>query len=291
LVELGPLRADQGRWDEARAMVAEAKPLALARDELQHFAPLLTTSARVEAAGGDLERAWSDLEWLRDYWKTNTDDTSQIGPALHLGVELAVATSDRDRAREWLALLEGTASGTSSLETPVLLAEARGSLEGLDAPDTAAELLRRASAGWDELHRPYDRARVQRFLGDALLGAGRTEEAVEELQQSAATFAGLGAAHELRLTHAALRRAGAPVPRGPRASTRRTRGGLTTRELEVARLVAEGRTNSEIAHVLVISTRTAAAHVSHILTKLGFSSRAEIARWIGPEAQEPVGQT
>ncbi|MFE3000355.1 response regulator transcription factor, partial [Nocardia sp. NPDC059246] len=55
---------------------------------------------------------------------------------------------------------------------------------------------------------------------------------------------------------------------------------LTKRERQVADLVADGLTNKQIASRLVISQRTADAHVEHILTKLGFTSRAQIAAWI-----------
>ncbi|MFD9668503.1 protein kinase [Rhodococcus sp. NPDC059968] len=55
---------------------------------------------------------------------------------------------------------------------------------------------------------------------------------------------------------------------------------LTRRELQVARLVAEGMTNRAIADRLVISPRTAQGHVEHVLVKLGFTSRAQIAAWI-----------
>ncbi len=52
---------------------------------------------------------------------------------------------------------------------------------------------------------------------------------------------------------------------------------LTARELEVLRLVAQGRTNSEIGELLFISKKTASVHVSHILAKLGVSSRVQAA--------------
>lgn len=55
--------------------------------------------------------------------------------------------------------------------------------------------------------------------------------------------------------------------------------GLTRREREIAALVSEGLTNKEIATKLVISPRTVDAHVEHILAKLGFRSRAQVARW------------
>nr|WP_271212535.1 protein kinase [Rhodococcus wratislaviensis]GLK39084.1 hypothetical protein GCM10017611_59540 [Rhodococcus wratislaviensis] len=55
---------------------------------------------------------------------------------------------------------------------------------------------------------------------------------------------------------------------------------LTKREREVAELIAEGLTNKEIAARLVVSPRTAQGHVEHLLTKLGFTSRAQIAAWV-----------
>lgn len=58
-----------------------------------------------------------------------------------------------------------------------------------------------------------------------------------------------------------------------------TRTALSTREAEVAALVAEGLTNRQIAAKLVISERTAQNHVQHILTKLGFATRSQIATW------------
>jgi len=57
-------------------------------------------------------------------------------------------------------------------------------------------------------------------------------------------------------------------------------GSLTRREREIAELVTRGLSNKEIAGTLVISPRTAEAHVEHILTKLGFTSRAQIAAWV-----------
>ncbi|WIM95124.1 helix-turn-helix transcriptional regulator [Actinoplanes oblitus] len=55
---------------------------------------------------------------------------------------------------------------------------------------------------------------------------------------------------------------------------------LTARELEMARLVASGRTGREIAGELIISPRTVAAHVEHIRTKPGVSRRTRIAGWL-----------
>ena len=66
----------------------------------------------------------------------------------------------------------------------------------------------------------------------------------------------------------------------PREAARQAFGGLTGREREVARLVAQGKTSREIAGLLVVSERTAEGHVNNILGKLGFTSRAQIAVWV-----------
>jgi DNA-binding NarL/FixJ family response regulator len=55
---------------------------------------------------------------------------------------------------------------------------------------------------------------------------------------------------------------------------------LTARELQVARLIAGGRSNKDIAADLVISQRTAENHMEHILAKLGYTSRAQVATWV-----------
>jgi DNA-binding NarL/FixJ family response regulator len=56
-------------------------------------------------------------------------------------------------------------------------------------------------------------------------------------------------------------------------------GGLSRREVEIAKLVAEGLTNKEIGQRLFISERTVDNHVQHVLNKLGFNSRAQVAAW------------
>ena len=71
---------------------------------------------------------------------------------------------------------------------------------------------------------------------------------------------------------------GVADPRGPQPATRANPAGLTGRQVDVLELLAEGLTNAEIAARLVVSTRTVDHHVSAILTRLGLSSRREVAR-------------
>jgi predicted ATPase/DNA-binding CsgD family transcriptional regulator len=78
-----------------------------------------------------------------------------------------------------------------------------------------------------------------------------------------------------------------PLPGRVAKATRANLTGLTRREREIAELVAAGLTNKEIAGKLVISPRTAETHVEHILSKLGFNTRTQIAAWISEQAGEP----
>ncbi len=98
----------------------------------------------------------------------------------------------------------------------------------------------------------------------------------------------MGAARETALALGALplreaadalaRRARLVVPAAPPAATPEDdHGGLTTREVEVLRLLADGLTNREIAERLFISQKTVGAHMAHIYDKLGVHSRVEAA--------------
>ncbi|WP_343887051.1 ATP-binding protein, partial [Actinoallomurus spadix] len=85
----------------------------------------------------------------------------------------------------------------------------------------------------------------------------------------------------------ALREAEAET--APGAPAGRALSPLTRRETEVARLVAKGMSNKEIAAALVVAQRTAEGHVERILRKLGFSSRAQIAAWVAELNEEAPG--
>jgi DNA-binding CsgD family transcriptional regulator/tetratricopeptide (TPR) repeat protein len=87
----------------------------------------------------------------------------------------------------------------------------------------------------------------------------------------------LGATPLARQVRAGLRELGVPnVPRGPMTGTRENPAGLTDRQLEVLRLLAQGQTNGEIAEQLVLSVRTVDRHVAEILAKLGVTSRRQV---------------
>lgn len=94
-----------------------------------------------------------------------------------------------------------------------------------------------------------------------------------------------------RLARRRLRALGvSQIPRGPRPACRAHPAGLTDRRLDVARLLARGLSNSEIAAHLVISPKTADHHVSAVLAKLGVANRrAVMIRAADLGLDEPTG--
>jgi DNA-binding CsgD family transcriptional regulator len=135
----------------------------------------------------------------------------------------------------------------------------------------------------------YAVARCQWRLAEALAAVGDRERATTAARAAHATAAGLGAG-PLRAALEALARRGR-LDLGAGLPAEQRLAGLTPRELEVLRLLVEGRTNRQIAEQLFISGKTASVHVTNLLSKLGVHSRLEaaaMARRLGLE--QPAGR-
>ena len=121
----------------------------------------------------------------------------------------------------------------------------------------------------------YEEARSRWRLAEALLAEGRRDRAAAEARAAFDTAERLGAGPLRDAVEALARRARLDLGQGVVAG--QGGAGLTPRELEVLRLVAAGRSNSQIAGELFISPKTASVHVSNILAKLGVHTRVEAA--------------
>jgi DNA-binding CsgD family transcriptional regulator len=122
----------------------------------------------------------------------------------------------------------------------------------------------------------YEIARARWRLAEALAEAGRRNEAEDQWRQAAQAADSLGA-RPLRAALADLARRARIGTVPDDRSDGAVLASLTTREREVLRLIAAGRSNREIASVLFITPKTASVHVSNILGKLGAASRTEAA--------------
>jgi ATP/maltotriose-dependent transcriptional regulator MalT len=138
-----------------------------------------------------------------------------------------------------------------------------------------------AAADADRVGARLEAARSRTLAGRALAAAGEAGRAAGELEAAEAALAVLEARRYRDEAARELRLLGRAVPRHERGKRRADEGegvpSLSARELEVAKLVAEGKTNRQIAAEIFLSEKTVESHLSHIFSKLGVRSRSAVA--------------
>jgi DNA-binding CsgD family transcriptional regulator len=201
-------------------------------------------AAEIALAGGDAAAAWRVVEQL-------------LAASTHLAEGISIPR---------LALLASR----------VLAAQKRFEEADrmLQAARTVAEREREMPILW----------RIHAAAGKVYQLQSQREQAKEASSRAQAVVAELAEAiPDATARREFLERAQALIPRVRPASTRQAEkkayGGLTAREREVASMIAAGKSNREMAQALVVGERTVETHVSNILGKLGFASRAQIAAW------------
>lgn len=258
---LAELRRRQGRLDEAAAMLEQVAFHPEAQLALGHLALEL----------GDHERA---VEWSeRVLRQVPAADRTLRSHALELAVRAESLRGSPEAARDHLAALMEIASvvqtplfGASAALASGCVLAAEGDLSG------SRRSFEDAVDAYDRVGCPFEASDARLELARVLSMLGRREEASATVSRAAEAFDALGAAHGLK--RAADRRSSieSRSPAGkPDDST------LTSREIEVLAMVADGLSNGEIASRLILSEHTVHRHVANILTKLGVTSRAAAA--------------
>ncbi len=196
-------------------------------------------------------------------------------------VEALVRAGERERAEERLRAWEADAQRSGRVYALATAARCRGLLVPDEEVDAA---FARALALHEGLPMPLLRGRALLCLGERLRRARRRADARVPLRQALALFEELGAADWTASARRELRAAGgmAPVP------ARRELEELTPHEIQVARLVADGKTNREVAAALFLAPKTIEHHLSTIFRKLDVKRRTELARVFAGEPT-PVG--
>ncbi len=246
----GEVHRLRGEFAEAEKSYREASRLGL--EPQPGWALLRLAQGNADAAAAAIRRAIGET----------TDRLKRAG-LLPAYAEILIAVGDLDEARLACAELEEIAAECNSAMLEAIHGHARGAVElaGGDAPNALVSL-RRAAQAWKELEVPYEAARARVVVGQACRELGDEDAFSLELEAARGVFEELGAAPDLARVDALTGRAAAGATHG-----------LSPRELEVLRLVATGKSNRDIAGLLVISEHTVARHVQNIFTKLGVPSR------------------
>ncbi|WP_419998042.1 helix-turn-helix transcriptional regulator [Streptomyces boninensis] len=278
----------RGDMEAAAAELTEARKHLDVHDvHPQYTLPMIRAELAIAAAGGHIQEVRALLAqatadgfpmgmqryaWPLLYEAAAAEADARVLPAAQAGRAAAVA-----RIRK--------ATGGLPRFAPAWQAQGLGteaellSAEGAEA--AAAERWAEAVAAWEPQGWPYHLARARFRYGQALLAArpAEREEPTELLRLAHESAAGLGAAPLVADVEALAARARVALAGGsqelPQDPVQQL--GLTSRERDVLRLVASGRSNRQIADELFISPKTASVHVSNILGKLGVSSRGEAA--------------
>ena len=258
LVRLADLRRRQGRLVEASSLFEQAG----------HHPLAALGQAELAFDRGDARAAAESAErYLRRVPRHNRTDRVV---ALDLLVRALAAAGDADGARTALAELQGIASvvGTVPLRAAASLAAGYVALGAGDG-DVARRHLEDAVDLFLASGAPYELARARIALARALGLLGRVGAAMDETQRALDLLIELHAELEISRAKALMQElsatSGKPSP-GP--------AGLTAREIEVLRLVADGLNNQVIAERLFLSEHTVHRHVANIFNKLSVSSRA-----------------
>ncbi len=200
---------------------------------------------------------------------------------LDLRTQCLLELGRNDEAEQAAAFAAAVAAETG-LGTAAAWAQRAAAAVALAAgdPPTAVEQALASAAAAEEAGAPLDGALSRLLAGRALARNGERDRATAELERAARVFDTCGALRSRKQAEQELRKLGHAVHRRSRPGKMDGNriDSLTARELELARLVVDRRTNPEIASALFLSQKTVETHLRNMFRKLDVASRVELAR-------------
>lgn len=264
--------AARGEWAAAHTYADLAAAEASSYERAVAAAAL--AGAQLAAARDEPERVLVLLDPIRAMHPRQGIDEPGIWPWPELYADALTALGRTAEADAFLIPHELLAHRRRRASAIARLARARGSLESRAGRDSVADQAFQLAAGQiQRLAMPYEQALIELAHGRHLVRTNRRKAAAKLLTAAGDRFTALGAAPFLAQTVAELRACGITVEGTTR---QRLRIGLTSQELVVARLIADGKTNREAAADLVVSVKTIEYHLSNVYAKLGGITRRQL---------------
>jgi DNA-binding CsgD family transcriptional regulator len=269
---IGFVAMGRGNAVEARRWLGESLEIARRIGEARLILTPLWGLAETDLVSGDFASAIARSEEGRQL-AVSVDERALFIPLVVTGARALLAARRPDDAERWVARARAYLAGWESVAGPALShADGLVRLAG-GSLSAAREALERAARGWEERARTWEAVNARLDLAQCLIRMNRHADAAGLVSEAHVR------AKELRsepLLARAEELAKASRGRGYEGEPWRP---LTVREFEIARMIATGMTNAQIAAELVLSPKTISAHVEHILAKLGVARRTEIAAW------------
>ena len=280
LAVLAHIEADLGHTDDARAHARESASLAdragATNLGIYSYAALGRAELAVEAADAAAEAL--DEAARRRRLLAWREPAMVLDGADH--VEALLRTGRRDEAAEALERLAGQAETAGGEWGHAATERARLMMAESDDVDAHAA---RALAWHDHAPMPYERARTELAWGERLRRLRLRSQARAPLTRALETFRELGARPWVVRAERELDAAGARAPEPAGAGP--GRADLSSHELRIALMVAQGMTNREVAAALFLSPKTIEFHLSRIYRTLGVRSRTQLARFLAQDQQ------
>jgi DNA-binding CsgD family transcriptional regulator len=280
-VALGYVAFGRGNVDDARSLLRAASAAGDRSGAIDLRLPALWGLAEADlvdrSAAAAMERCEAAFALA-----VEAGERALLVPFVVTGVRAALAAARPADAERWLDRVAAYLGDQTAISVPAV-AHGRGLVSlAAGATGIARAALEAAVRGWDDVGRVWEATWARLDLASVDLRSSRFAEAASLLADARATAGGLASSPLLHRVDELTR-----IARG-RGSVDEAWRPLTSREFEVARLIADGMTNAEIAGALSIAPKTASAHVEHILAKLGVARRAEIATWVAA-VSHPAG--
>jgi DNA-binding CsgD family transcriptional regulator len=269
---LGLVAMSRGEIDEARRRLDESLGVGRRMHEVAFILPALWGLAETDLVAGEPRGAAAHCAEALEL-AVASEERALLVPFVATGVRAWLALQRPDEAERWLAATREHLAGWETIARPALL-HAEGLVKlATGSLGAARDALEAAARGWAGAHRMWEAAWARLDLAQCQLRSNRVAAATLLLVAARAEATELGSRPLLARIDELER-----VARG-RGSVDEPWRPLTAREFEVARLIADGMTNGQIAEELGVAPKTASAHVEHILAKLGVTRRTEIAAW------------